>query len=132
MGAAAGWAGRLPYGQTDVYCELYQCSNMYKDGSTLRLELDGDSRTVRDKVKCHYQERLFEGRIFGEGGSRAWDGVICEIIPGITHGQVFYMPFLMGIIFRNYIQSDLVYPNSLVPIEMCSDCETCGLLNHCE
>ena len=25
-------------------------------------------------------------------------------------------------------QSDLVYPNSLVPIKMCSDCETCGLL----
>ena len=22
--------------------------------------------------------------------------------------------------------------NSLVPIKMCSDCETCGLLNHCK
>ena len=31
-----------------------------------------------------------------------------------------------------YIESDLVYPNSLMPIKMCSDCETCGLLNHCE
>ena len=30
------------------------------------------------------------------------------------------------------IQSDLVYPNSMVPIKMCSDCETCGLLNHCK
>ena len=28
------------------------------------------------------------------------------------------------------VQSDLVYPNSLAPIKMCSDCETCGLLNH--
>ena len=28
------------------------------------------------------------------------------------------------------LQSDLIYPNSLVPIKMCSDCETCGLLNH--
>ena len=28
-----------------------------------------------------------------------------------------------------HAQSDLVYPNSLVPIKMCSDCETCGLLN---
>ena len=26
---------------------------------------------------------------------------------------------------------DLVYPYSLVPIKMCMDCETCGLLNHC-
>ena len=25
----------------------------------------------------------------------------------------------------------LVYPNSLVLIKMCSDCETCGLLNLC-
>ena len=31
-----------------------------------------------------------------------------------------------------HIQSDLVYPNSLVPIKMCSDCQTCGLLNHCK
>ena len=31
------------------------------------------------------------------------------------------------------MQSDLVYPfNSLVPIKMCLDCETCGLLNHCK
>ena len=28
------------------------------------------------------------------------------------------------------IQSDLVYLNSVVPIKMCSDCETCGLLKH--
>ena len=28
--------------------------------------------------------------------------------------------------------SDLVYPNSLAPIKMCSDCETFGLLNHCK
>ena len=28
------------------------------------------------------------------------------------------------------IQSDLVYPNSLVPIQMFSDCETRRLLNH--
>ena len=33
---------------------------------------------------------------------------------------------------RYHIQSDLVYPNNLVPIKMCSDCETCGLLNHCK
>ena len=36
----------------------------------------------------------------------------------------------MCVLFKE--QSDLVYPNSLVPIKMCSDCETCGLLNHCE
>ena len=30
------------------------------------------------------------------------------------------------------LQSDLVYPNSLAPIKMCSDCETCRLLNHCK
>ena len=24
------------------------------------------------------------------------------------------------------------YPNSLVPIKMCANCETCGLLNHCK
>ena len=29
------------------------------------------------------------------------------------------------------ILSDLVYPNSVVPIIMCMDCEICGLLNHC-
>ena len=28
------------------------------------------------------------------------------------------------------IQSDLVYPISLVSIKMFTDCETCGLLNH--
>ena len=28
------------------------------------------------------------------------------------------------------IQSDLVYPNSLLPINMCSHCETWELLNH--
>ena len=33
---------------------------------------------------------------------------------------------------RHSNQSDLIYPNSLVPIIMCSDCETCGLLNHCK
>ena len=31
-----------------------------------------------------------------------------------------------------HVQSILVYPNNLVPIKMCSDCETCGLLNHCK
>ena len=31
-----------------------------------------------------------------------------------------------------YIQSELVYPNSLVPIKICSDYETCGLLNYCK
>ena len=30
------------------------------------------------------------------------------------------------------INSDFVYRTSLVPIKMCSDCETCGLLNHCK
>ena len=30
----------------------------------------------------------------------------------------------------NDVQSDLVYPNSLVPIKMISVSETCGLLNH--
>ena len=30
------------------------------------------------------------------------------------------------------IQSDLVYPNSMKPIKMCSNCWTCGLLNHCK
>ena len=29
-----------------------------------------------------------------------------------------------------FIKSDLVYPDSLVPFEMSSDCETNGLLNH--
>ena len=29
-----------------------------------------------------------------------------------------------------YVQSDLVYPNSSVPIKMCSDSEICGLLNN--
>ena len=27
-------------------------------------------------------------------------------------------------------RSDLLSPTTLVPIKMCSDCETCGLLNH--
>ena len=31
-----------------------------------------------------------------------------------------------------HIQSDLVYPNSFVPIQMCSDCKIYGLLNHCK
>ena len=30
------------------------------------------------------------------------------------------------------MKSGLVYPNSLVPINMCSDCETGGVLNHCK
>ena len=30
------------------------------------------------------------------------------------------------------IETGLVYPNSLLPIKMCSDCETCGLLNDCK
>ena len=30
------------------------------------------------------------------------------------------------------VQSDLVYPNSLVPIKMCSEYETYGLMNHCK
>ena len=33
---------------------------------------------------------------------------------------------------RQFKRSDLVYPKSLVPIKMCSDCETCGLLNNCK
>ena len=32
----------------------------------------------------------------------------------------------------NVILSDLVYPSSLVPFKMCSDYETCGVLNHCK
>ena len=32
----------------------------------------------------------------------------------------------------SFTSSDLVYPNSSVSINMCSDCETCGLLNHCK
>ena len=30
------------------------------------------------------------------------------------------------------VQAELVYPNSLVPVIMCSDCGTCGLMNHCK
>ena len=30
----------------------------------------------------------------------------------------------------SYVESDLVYPDSSIPFKMCSDCETCGLLNH--
>ena len=51
-----------------------------------------------------------------------------------THTHIFQVPpriryKLFGI--RNLaIQSDLVYPNSLAPITMCSDCETCGFPNH--
>ena len=33
---------------------------------------------------------------------------------------------------KKVVQSDLVYPNSLVPIKMCSNCEAFGLLNHCK
>ena len=29
-------------------------------------------------------------------------------------------------------ESDLVYPNNAVPIKMCLECGTCGLLNHCK
>ena len=36
-----------------------------------------------------------------------------------------------SICFKLTIQSDLVYPNRLVPIKICSDCETCVLLNQC-
>ena len=39
----------------------------------------------------------------------------------------------MFLCFCYNIQSDLVYPNSLVPIKMCSDCEPCeayGLKRH--
>ena len=31
-----------------------------------------------------------------------------------------------------YVQSDLIYPNTLVPTKTCSDCNACGLLNHCK
>ena len=34
--------------------------------------------------------------------------------------------------FGSCLHSHLIYPNSLVPIKMCLDCETCGLLNHCK
>ena len=30
------------------------------------------------------------------------------------------------------VQADLIYPTSLMPIKICSDCETCGFLNHCK
>ena len=35
-------------------------------------------------------------------------------------------------VYINCIQADLGHPNSLVPIKMCSDYGTCGLLNHCK
>ena len=35
-------------------------------------------------------------------------------------------------VIHNGGQSDLVYTNSLVPIRICLDCETYGLLNHCK
>ena len=56
---------------------------------------------------------------------------ICEnetaMVPQICRGRKYLG---VGIIIR--VQSDLVYPNNLVPIKMCSHCETCGLLKHCK
>ena len=68
-----------------------------------------------------------------------WGGQVCKIMFSLCENRVAREVRLSGsarkitrLSIKIDLQSDLVYPNSLVPIKMCSDCETCGLLNHCK
>ena len=62
-------------------------------------------------------------------GHTEWDDILEEDRTEATLNQ---HALVSGEGKSTKLQSDLVYPNSLVPIKMRSDCETCGLLNHSE